>query len=151
MATTLQDLYDRAILNEETGCLEWQLSKNKDGYGYVWYQRRNHYAHRVAFMLANNVELSPDDYICHSCDNPACINSEHLFLGDQQGNMDDMVAKGRAARGARNGRAKLTPERVIEIRARVDAGEAHNVVAGPFDIHPGTVSDIARGRIWGWL
>jgi len=96
MATTLQDLYERAEVNEETGCLEWQLSTNKDGYGYVWFKGRNHYAHRASFMLANSVELTPDDYVCHSCDNPACINPEHLFVADQYINMHDAIAKGRA-------------------------------------------------------
>jgi hypothetical protein len=96
MATTLDDIYDRAAPNIETGCMEWQLSKNKDGYGYVWFQGRNHYAHRVAFALANNVELAVSDYILHRCDNPPCVNPQHLFLGDQLTNVHDATAKGRS-------------------------------------------------------
>ena len=151
MATTLEDLYERADANEETDCLEWQLSTNKDGYGYVWFKGKNHYAHRVAFMLANNVELTPDDYICHDCDNPACINPDHLFLGDQQSNMDDMTAKNRAARGERNGRAKLTQTNVLEIRVLVENGEALEALALQYNVAPSTVADIRDRRIWSWL
>ena len=150
MATTLQDITDRSAVNQQTGCWEWQLSTNKDGYGYVWYQGKNHYAHRVAFMLTYNVELTRDDYICHSCDNPACVKPEHLFFGDQQVNMDDMTEKNRAARGEQNGRAKLTRDQVLEIRTLVGT-EAPSRLASRYGVSPSTISDIWDRRIWAWL
>jgi hypothetical protein len=148
---TLEDLYARAVLDEETGCLEWQLSKNEDGYGYVWYQGKNHYAHRVAFALTNNVTLTTADYVCHECDNPSCVNPDHLFLGNQQQNMDNMTAKNRAARGERNGRAKLTQDQVLEIRVLTEAGATCRTLAERYNVHEGTVSDIKQNRIWAWL
>lgn len=53
----------------------------------------------------------------HSCDNPGCINIDHLLLGTQQDNVDDRETRGRGAKGEKHGRAKLTVENVREIRA----------------------------------
>lgn len=82
-------------INEETGCWEWQGSLNNCGYGFFaiksGFQKT---AHRASFELY--IGTIPDKMkVCHECDNTLCVNPNHLFLGTQQDNMDDMYKKGR--------------------------------------------------------
>ena len=79
-----------------SGCWEWLGHRNEKGYGHFaivgQYPRA---AHRVAYRLANG-HFDDSLFVCHRCDNPSCVNPDHLFLGTQQDNMDDMVQKGRS-------------------------------------------------------
>lgn len=98
--------------NPETGCLEWQKARDVHGYGRIGGQGKTVlYAHRVAWEMENG-PIPGGMYVCHRCDNPACIRPEHLFLGTQLDNIRDMVAKGRT------GTTKLTDLQVQEIRDR---------------------------------
>lgn len=77
------------------GCIEWQGYKNKDGYG-----RRRAFGvkvlvHRLVYELINHKTINDDLCICHSCDNPSCINPAHLFLGTHKDNIQDCIKKGR--------------------------------------------------------
>jgi hypothetical protein len=76
----------------ESGCWEWLLSKDDYGYGRFLQLK----AHRVSYCIHNNLSEIPDGYeVCHSCDNPACVRPDHLWLGTHSDNMQDMIAKGR--------------------------------------------------------
>lgn len=101
------------------GCWEWQASKDKKGYGCFRVGGRIEYAHRVAYSLANGIELLWEGYdsqssVRHSCDNPACVNPSHLLLGTHTDNMRDCVSRGRKnpAFGDRHG-SKTHPESVL--------------------------------------
>jgi hypothetical protein len=78
-------------------------------------------------------------FVCHHCDNRACCNPDHLFLGGQLENIHDMHRKGR-------GRAKLTPAQVREIRAR--AGELQRILARDYGVHQTTISRVVCGAGW---
>lgn len=96
-------------------CWLWTGAKDKKGYGKINIAGRYVQTHRASWM-----EFKGDPglrFVCHSCDTPACINPEHLFLGSQQDNMDDMVQKNRQGKGALLRQAKLTEELVRTIRA----------------------------------
>lgn len=82
---------------DNTGeCWLWTGSQ-RDGYGRLLFQGRFKLAHRVAWELTNGP--IPDGlYVCHTCDNPPCVRPAHLFVGSQQDNLNDMVAKGRSRR-----------------------------------------------------
>jgi len=67
--------------------------------------KRTVFAHRVSYELHNGVTLGRTNFICHRCDNPCCVNPEHLFLGDKYSNMLDRDKKGRQARGPALGAA----------------------------------------------
>lgn len=103
------------------GCLEYQGTKMR-GYGQMHYAGKTRLAHRVAWTLANG-PIPEGLFVCHRCDNRACCNVEHMFLGTLQDNVDDMIAKGRQARGdrcttaARN-RAKKTCSRGHALTAK---------------------------------
>lgn len=80
-------------------CWNWQGRKNKSGYGKLG----NRYAHRLSYELFNNNSIPEKMCICHKCDNPSCVNPDHLFLGTQKDNMRDMIKKGRQVKKDNSG------------------------------------------------
>lgn len=76
------------------GCWLWTASKNRQGYGYFRFDGKMMKAHRMAWLLVHG-EIPEGMLVCHTCDNPSCVNPEHLWLGTNQDNQNDMNAKGR--------------------------------------------------------
>lgn len=94
MNKLLVRLYSKVERNPLTDCLEWTGSLDKNGYGKLKVQGKQYYTHRIAYQLGYG--LDPKElFVCHKCDNPKCVNPQHLFLGTHQDNMDDMLRKGR--------------------------------------------------------
>lgn len=95
-------------INKDTGCWDWLRYKNKGGYGRGRYLGKICLAHRSSYEY--HVEPIPKGMlVCHTCDNPPCINPEHLFLGTSKDNAIDMIKKGR-------NNYKVTKKEVLEIR-----------------------------------
>lgn len=131
-----------------SGCWTWEGALERDGYGRFstgadsWER-----AHRVAWELFHGP--IPDGLcVLHRCDNRACVRPDHLFLGTPGDNAADRDAKGRAASGSRNGRAKLTEAEVLAIRAEVAAGRSMYGVAKRRGLNPTTVQDLVSGKNW---
>jgi len=101
-------------VNKTNSCWEWTASKD-NGYGRFWLDGHNLLSHRFSYSLTNG-PISRNQVVCHKCDNPSCVNPDHLFLGTRDDNMTDMVRKGRSAKGILNGNRKLTEQEVLEIR-----------------------------------
>ena len=79
------------------GCIPWLGSKTHRGYGLIQVGNRGSVktsAHRIAWVLVHG-DLPPDLCVLHRCDNPSCVNADHLFIGSVQQNVQDMVAKNR--------------------------------------------------------
>lgn len=145
------DVFDQArfwskveVLQSKNVCWEWTGCKSHWGYGDFKLDGASTPAHRVAVQLAG-VKLGSDDVVMHSCDNPACCNPAHLLVGTHATNVADRVAKRRSAAGARNGRAKLSEEQVIAIRADE---RTLTEVAKDYGVCIATISHIRKRKIW---
>lgn len=78
-----------------SGCHEWQGYMHRSGYGQVHYRGRQWRVHRLMYVLTKRVSLTPEQYVCHSCDNRKCVNVKHLWVGTHADNQRDMGLKGR--------------------------------------------------------
>lgn len=134
-------------VHKTDGCWIWTGFRDEDGYG----RFDSSIAHRVSWELRNGA-IPSGMSVCHRCDNPNCVNPEHLFLGTPLDNSRDMVAKGRSARGTKQHSSKLTPQIVIEIRRLYAPGIfGKKDVATKLGVTLSSVHDVLRGRSWRWL
>lgn len=122
-------------------CWPWVGAGKGNGYGHTSAGP----AHRVSYELF--VGPVPDGMdVCHACDNRACVNPDHLFVGTRAENMADMKAKGRGAGGYRK---NLKEQHIQEIRRRLAAGAKPRVVAKTMNVNYHTVTAIKRGASYG--
>ena len=96
-------------------CIEHTVYRDKHGYGRIHRKGQDPMLHRQVWVDAHG-PIPMGMVIRHKCDNPACVNIEHLEIGTQQDNVRDRDERGRTATGLRNGRAKVTPEMIEIIR-----------------------------------
>lgn len=143
-------------VNKIDGCWLWIKPDPSNGYGRFMYHGKIMGAHRASWLIhRGNI---PDGlWVLHRCDNPACVNPDHLFLGTHDDNMADMAAKHRAAfqqhpesapKGERHGNAKLTDNDVREIRRLRAIGTPRKAVAQMFGISISNVKQITARTAW---
>lgn len=101
-STAFHDGYD---VDPETGCWIWRTGPSQR-YGVFRYEGRQQRAHRASWQMHYG-PIPGNQYVCHKCDEPRCVNPQHLFIGSQRDNMTDCVRKLRIARGEDNPRTKL--------------------------------------------
>ena len=138
-------------------CWLWKAkARSKKGYGIYgtggrkggrWGLPRQALAHRIAFMLTYGVVLPSSIHVLHRCDNPPCCNPEHGFLGVNQDNVTDKVAKRRQPRGETFYTHKLTEEAVREIRAQA-SGAGTLQLAKKFGVSHSTIYEARTGKTW---
>lgn len=107
-------------------------------------------ASRVAYMIAHG-EIDDDLLCCHTCDNPSCVNPDHLFLGTANDNLQDMIRKGRAVlstKGERHGRAKLTESDVLEIRRLHASGVSQRSLSRKYKMSVASINMIVHRKHW---
>ncbi len=142
--------WSKVAIGEPHECWEWTAGKDANSYGRILVRSHNLHAHRVAWRLTFGA--IPDGLcVCHHCDNPDCCNPYHLFLGSMADNMADRDAKGRQARGSRNGNSKFTEEDIPAIRTLLKDGATQADIARMYGVGTPAISDISTGRRWGWL
>tara|TARA_R110002020_G_scaffold177711_1_gene370454 strand:+ start:157 stop:564 length:408 start_codon:yes stop_codon:yes gene_type:complete len=130
-------------------CTEWTGAKDEAGYGLAWKEGACRRMHRWAY--AEKHGPIPDGlHVLHRCDNPSCYNTDHLFLGTHRENMQDKKAKGRCSSmpGEKHPQAKLTWEKVRDIRAVEHYHGVNKALAKQFDVHHSSISLIRKGKIW---
>lgn len=137
-------LLEKAIRNPDSGCWEWTAHRFENGYGAIIIEKKVRKAHRVSYEL--HCGPIPDGArILHKCDNPSCINPDHLRIGTQTENVEDMIAKGRKALGERTGVSKLTEQDVIAIRRST---EPSRKIATTYGVGKTTINSIRAGKYW---
>lgn len=137
---------------DKNGCWNFLGMIGEDGYGKVSFKGMTIRAHRLIAHICIKPLMSDKEIIAHRCDNPRCINPEHLFITTSLGNMQDRDSKGRGARGEKSKLSKLKEIDVISIRFKYSNGESLSKIAKNYpQISVGCVQSIIERRSWKWL
>ena len=141
----------RAYPEPNTGCWLWATQADPYGYGNFSFGNKNRLAHRASYMIYKG-EIPDGLFVCHSCDMPACVNPEHLFLGTNLDNMLDRDSKQRQARGKAIPQTKLSLEEVIQIREAYAVGNTtYNRLAKQFNVKDTTIQAIIQRKSWKYV
>jgi len=138
------------------GCWLWEGYKYEFGYGAIRVNGKTLKAHRFSWWLHFGAAI-PKLCVCHTCDNPACVNPDHLFIGTYADNNKDRARKGRSntkytprrvLQGEDRPQAKLKDTDVIEIRRLAMLGSRILELASMFGVHKGTIVSIVNRKSW---
>ncbi len=132
-----------------SGCWEWSGFRNGSGYGMFGIGGKTIRAHRYSYEMHKG-PIPTGLLVCHSCDNPPCVNPDHLWLGTHRDNGQDMSKKGRGTKtpsvhSEQHPLSKLTKDKARAIRA--DARPAR-IVAAEYGVSSSLVEGIRRGTHW---
>jgi hypothetical protein len=138
---------------QANGCVLWRAAVNRKGYATIG--KGGAYsgtmaAHRYAWERVNG-PIPEGLCVCHHCDEPRCLNPEHLFLGTHADNKTDCVRKGRHARGEGNAAAKLTEDAVRAIRRDAARGMTIRELCAREGVGGTTIRDIIRRKTWKYV
>ena len=153
MKSILERIADKISFDKTTGCWNWEAStRNAAGYGQIRYEGKMRLAHRVSWEAFND-KIPDGIFVCHKCDNPRCVNPDHLFLGTNQDNMNDMKAKGRSKGGSpfgeSNHQSKLTEEEVKKIRDLYSTKQyTQKELASSFGVERTCISKVVLYKRW---
>lgn len=151
MSDAMRTKLYRRIVQTPSGCWEWTGSRTKAGYGDFQHDGVKYYAHRASWLVHHG-PIPAGAHVLHRCDNRSCWNPSHLFLGDNQANTDDKIAKGRMRHGHVYGEqhpnSRLTWEQVRDIRQRYASGQLRKNIAQVYGVDTKTIRLIVIGRTW---
>lgn len=134
--------WSKVDVKHKSKCWEWKASL-RNGYGKLIYRYKTISAHRIAWQLTHG-EIG-DYHVLHKCDNPLCCNPNHLFLGTNKDNVDDMIKKRRHPYGEKVGSSKLKESDVIDI---IKSEDTYKEISEKYNISRSYVSDIKARRYW---
>ena len=147
--------FHNAYIKTDNGCWQWQgANEGQFGYGGITVNKKRIMAHRYSWVLYNG-DITGDLCVLHKCDNPKCVNPDHLFLGTQKENMEDCKNKGRTNGGTKtplfgtkNPNSKLTNRDIFQIRAD---GRPQRAIAKDYKISQCLVHNIKTLKTWGHI
>ena len=136
-------------------CWNWIAHKVGKGYGHFHSKGKEILAHRYSYELHKG-KIAENLFVLHSCDNPSCVNPDHLWLGTKKDNRTDCESKGRAKlfgskdakKGEENNKTKLKESDVILIRSLKKEGKSFDELAQKFSIKKVTVRQIIHRKTW---
>ena len=144
---TKERIEEKILRMPEAGCWIWMGGTTVRGYGQIESKGMKHYAHRVSYELFVG-PIPKGMYVCHSCDNVSCVNPNHLFLGTQKENLQDMASKGRSTRGSKNPMAKLSEEDVKDIKYLINTGLSSKDLGVEYGVSSAAINLIKQGKRW---
>lgn len=141
--------YTKIEKEDENGCWIWGASKNQYGYGQIAFQKKPILAHRLSYIIHKG-NISKSCVIRHTCDTPACVNPNHLEIGTQADNMNDMWERKRGnttikSRGCHHYLSKLTEEQVKSIRS---SNKTVQELSDDYNIKYHAMWNIVHKRTW---
>ena len=141
--------YSKIKVGKVNGCWVWIAFREKDGYGRFKFNGKNIPAHRFSWINTYG-EIPKGFLVLHKCDNPPCVNPEHLFLGTQKDNIRDMLIKNRDnySFGEKHGLSKLKDKYIPEIRNLYKDGNTIKYIAGVYEVSLMAIHRIIKGRAW---
>lgn len=146
-------MFDRS---DPAGCWNWPRRKTVDGYGKFKANGKNIRAHRYAYEQSNG-KIPDGMFVCHSCDNPACCNPNHLWIGSLQDNHADMMKKGRwhsmsgvFLRGEKHPLAKLSNHQREVIKVRAKSGDGYRSLARAYNVTDTTIREVCLGKSYAY-
>lgn len=140
MDDLVRQIFKEKLQIKGNGCWEWGGYRNPQGYGVLRLMGRPFRAHRLSWEL-NRGEIPPRLLVCHKCDNPPCVNPDHLFLGTHRVNSADSATKGRQGK-------KLSEQNVKEIIDLYNYGLSQKDISKLYGVVPSTINYILNGTDW---
>lgn len=136
-----------AKINKTDSCWIWQGGRLRDGYGAFTLEGKTISAHRMSYQIFKG-PIQGGLWVLHNCDNPACVNPDHLRLGARIDNSKDMVSRGRSLIGEKANRSKLSYADVSKIKRLLSDGVKHRQIAGIYNVSHSVITDINTGKSW---
>ena len=148
--------WKKVIKTKSDDCWEWTAYKNKKGYGQLGLGSRGEgtiLAHRASYLI-HNKSLCTNLMVLHKCDNPSCVNPEHLYQGTASDNTKDMIKRNRSvfggynpASGEKNSNSKLTGNQIKNIRKEIRHMSCRQL-GKKYGVAHSTIARIIRGETW---
>jgi len=140
---TIEEKWNRYVdKKSKDECWEWKGYKDKDGYGKMRVEKTNKGAHIVSFYIHNGY-IWPEKLILHSCNNPSCVNPNHLREGTQVENMKDRTNSGNAPSGEKHPNCKYSDKVVKEI---LNSEESVSFLNKKYGMSKSQIRNIKAGR-----
>lgn len=131
-------------------CWNWLAGTRRRGYGRFWLSGKGEVATRVSYFITYG--YISDESVLHTCDNPSCVNPDHLFLGTCKDNTNDMMNKGRGINQFKNGEnhslSILKEVDVLKVREMYQNGEKQKEIAKKYNVNQSLISLVVNRRRW---
>lgn len=137
---TRKKFWSKVLIAPGDACWEWMGGEDAQGYGKVRFLGQEKYTHRLVMEWQYERDLGRDEHVRHLCDNPGCVNPDHLRVGTAAENIADRDAKGRTARGPK----RIPSETKDRIRARFREGASRLRLSREFGVAHATVARIVK-------
>ena len=148
--------WSKVLKKDMQECWPWLAGQNQKNYALFWTGKRTEHAHRFSLELSLGRRLRKGEHALHKCDNPSCVNPNHLFVGTNMDNIQDKVKKGRqrggaganAAKGERHPKAKLKNADIFQIRKMIMEGKTPSEISRLYSVTIALICMIRDRKIW---